>query len=162
MVAREDIIGWLNSIEWLSEDVVSERAQTLIRRHLDLIRPIIKTLVTEKKVEVSYAHGLTMTAGHSSPCGESLLDELFSKATFRNAGAREPMIAIVVAAFCWHSDDELSRMENPWPPLIDLMALGYSCSFEDDIDFNGVTLWVGYRNGIAKYRIVLGPRSEQS
>jgi hypothetical protein len=154
MVPRDNIVEWLNSIKWLSQESVTDDAQMLIDKHLVLIRPLIHMLMTDKHLDASPAHGLIFTAGHNSACGQSLLDEISARVTFEGARVREPMMAIVTAACCWESDPELNRMINPWPPLIELIGLGYACSFEDDVDLCGVTLWVGYREGIDKYRVV--------
>jgi hypothetical protein len=154
MVQREQLIEWLNSIEWLRPLQITAEAQNLIDDHLTKIRVVIKEVMTKRGVNAVDAHGIAQTAGHETPEAQSLLDDLFSKVAFRGAGVRESLIATIASAYCWYDDAELRHLPNPWAPLIDLYGMGYTTSGDDDPDGNGLTLLVGYKDGSASFRIV--------
>jgi hypothetical protein len=154
MVPREKLIEWLNSIQWLKPERVTPQAEALIQDYLVKIRKVINEVMVSAGVGAVEAHGIAQTAGHDTPEGESLLDELFSKVSFRGAGVRESLIANIAAAYCWDFDAKLRRLPNPWPSLIDLYGMGYTSSGDDDPDGKGLTLLVGYKDAFASYRIV--------
>jgi hypothetical protein len=154
IVPREQLVEWLNSIEWLRPEQITPQAEALIADHLAKIRTVIKDVMAKKGVNAVEAHGIAQTAGHDTPEGESLLDDLFSKVLFRGAGVRESLIANIVAGYCWDFDSELCNLPNPWLPLIELYGMGYTTSGDDDPDGNGLTLLVGYKDNSRAYRIV--------
>lgn len=154
MVPREELVHGLNSIEWLSRDDITQDAQELIESHLVLVRPIIRALQEEQNLTPVIAHLWLSTAGHDSPCGDSLFDELLDKVTFRGAEVRDQLIGIIVAAYCWESDPVMKRFQNPWPPVMDLLGLGYTCTSDDDEDESGTSLSIGCKNGIEYFRIL--------
>ena len=154
VVPRDRVVEWLNSIEWLRPEQISPQAEVLIADHLRKIRAIIREVMMKKGVNVIEAHGIAQTAGHNTPEGEALLDDLFSKVLFRGAGVRESLISTIAAAYCWDFDPELRHLPNPWSPLVELYGMGYTTSGDDDPDGNGLTLLVGYKNGIKSYRVV--------
>jgi hypothetical protein len=153
-VPREQLVEWLNSIEWLRPEQISPEAEALIADHLRRIRAVINEVMVKKGVTAVEAHGVAQTAGHDTPEGEALLDDLFCKVVFRGAGVRESLIGTIAAAYCWDLDPELRHLSNPWLPLVELYGMGYTTSGDDDPDGNGLALLVGYKNGIGSYRIV--------
>ena len=73
---------------------------------------------------------------------------------FRRAGCRESLICNIAAAYGWNYDPELHHLPNPWTPVLELYGMGYTTSGEDDVEGNGLTLLVGYRDGLSGYRII--------
>ncbi len=153
-VPREQLVDWLNSIEWLRPDQISPEAEALITDHLRKIRAVIKEVMAKKRVNAVEADGFAQSAGHNTPEGKALLHDLFSMVVFRGAGVRTSLIATIVAGYCWDLDPELRDLPNPWLPLIELYGMGYTTSGDDDPDGNGLTLLVGYKNGVGSYRVV--------
>jgi hypothetical protein len=100
------------------------------------------------------AHAIAQTAGHDTPEGEALLDDLFSRVAFTGAGVRESLIVNIAASYCWQFDDNLRQLANPWPPIIDLYGLGYTSSDDDDPEGSKVSLPIGYNGGSRSYRII--------
>ena len=153
VVPREQLVEWLNSIEWLRPEQIIPEAEALIADHLGKIRAVIEEMMTTG-VNAVEAHGFAQAAGHNTPEGDALLDDLFSKVLFRGAVVRESIICTITAAYCWDFDPELHHLPNPWLSIVELYGMGYTTSGDDDPDGNGLTLLVGYKNGIDSYRIV--------
>jgi hypothetical protein len=154
VVPREHLVEWLNSIEWLSVEEISPEAEALIADHLTKIRAVIKDVMATQSVSVVDAHRFAQTAGHNSPEGNLLLDDLFKKVVFRGAGVRLALIGTIAAGYCWRYDADLRHLPNPWLPLIDLYGMGYTTSGDDDPNGDGLSLLVGYKGGIRAYRII--------
>ncbi len=152
-VPRTQVVEWLNAIEWRHPEKITPEAEALIADYLMKIRLVIKDVMAKKGINAVDADRFAQTAGHDTPDGIALLDDLFSKVTFKGAGVRTSLIANITAAYCWGFDRELCSLPNPWLPLLELYELGYTTSGEDDPDGNGLTLLVGYKNAIGCYRI---------
>jgi hypothetical protein len=67
---------------------------------------------------------------------------------------RTSLIGIIASAYCWDLDPDFRGLSNPWSSLVDLFAMGYTASGEDDPDGDGLTLTMGYKNGIASCRVI--------
>ncbi len=154
MVSREKLIAWLNSIQWLSRESVTQDALELIEDYLARVRLVIRALEEEEQLTPTVAHLCVATAGHDSPCGDLLIDELSDHVTFKGAEVREQLIGVITAAYCWEFDPTLKNFPNPWPPVMELIGLGYTCTFDDEEDESGTSLSVGHKNGIVDFRIV--------
>jgi hypothetical protein len=154
MVRREELVGWLNAIEWGRPNSITPEAQALIDDHLTKIRIVLRDLMARKGVDPVIAHEIAQDAGNATPFGHSIMDDLFTKVVFKGAGVREALIWSIAAAYCWDLDPNLRGFANPWEPLIELYGLGYTTSTEDDPDWSGLNLRVGYEGGIKSYRIL--------
>jgi hypothetical protein len=155
MLNREQLIERLNSIEWLEPESITPEAQRIIDDHLSKIRIVIRYIMEKQSIDAVEAHGFAQTAGHDSPEVAPLLDDLFSKVTFRGAGARWSIIATIAAAYGWKHDPDLRDFPNPWSPLLDLIDMGYTISLEDDPDGKNVSLLIFYKNSDVCYDIFL-------
>jgi hypothetical protein len=154
MVPRNQLINWLNSIQWQQQDGINPEAMTLIEEHLKLIRYVIDHIKKKKGVNVSEAHGLAQTPGYSTSEYNEILDELFAHGNFEGAVVREPLTLTISACYCWHLDHELSFLINPWIPLVELISMGYLVSNEDSPDGENISLLVGHKNGINEFLII--------
>ncbi len=117
------------------------------------MRQVIDHIMRVQHCNLADADYMAVTAGHNTPEGEALLDDLFGKVSF-SAGVRESLIATITAAYCWSLDADLNQLPNPWEPLVELYGTGYTTSYDDDADDNGTVLLVGFNGGIARHRIV--------
>jgi hypothetical protein len=154
MVRRDELVGWLNAIEWRRPDSITPEAQALIDDHLAKIRTVIRDLMAKKGVDAVTAHGIAQTAGQDTPFGHSIVHDLFRKVVFEGAGVRTGLIGNIAAVYCWDLDPDLRGFANPWEPLMNLYGLGYTSSNEDDPDWSGLQLTVGHKGGIESYRII--------
>jgi hypothetical protein len=113
VVQRGALIEWLNSIEWLRAERITPEADAIIADHLTKIRNVVRDMMTKKGVNAVDAHRIAQTAGHNTPEGEALLDDLFSNVGFHGAGVRESLVATIAAGYCWDFDRELRHFPNP-------------------------------------------------
>jgi hypothetical protein len=157
MVPREELIEWLNAIEWQRPEEITPEAEAFIGEHVRLMRPVIQELMARQEIDAVEAYGFAQSAGHDTPEGECLLDDLFTKVSFQGAGVRESLIANITACYCWELDPDLGHLPNPWTSLVELYGIGYTTSGEDDPDGQWVTLTVGFRHGERSFPIIGAP-----
>jgi hypothetical protein len=153
MESIELFVQRLNRVRWGKKTITPE-AEALIQEFLHKVRPAIQHVCSTRGVSPAEAHGITITAGYGSPEYKYAIELLFKRGQFVGACARGSMILTIAAAYCWDLDPELSAFPNPWLPVLKLYEAGYSTSGEDDPKGEWVQLWVGHRDGIAKYQIV--------
>lgn len=147
MVSQDELIPWLNSIEWRSKDEITNEAFFLIQEHLKQVRLVLKYVMKSQQIDNAIeAHGFIQSAGHNTIEGGQLIETLFSEVSFKNAEVRTGLIATIAACYCWHLDSDLKDKTNPWIPVMDLFEMGYTVTPEDDTYAQEVSLAVGYKN----------------
>jgi hypothetical protein len=154
MVPREQIIERINSISWQDRENITPEALHLIEEHIEKMRYVVPRIMARENLNTDEAHGFAQAAGSDTLEYGDLLDELFADAEFKGAGVRESLIASITAGYCWHLDPDLKDLPNPWIPFLELTGMGYTVTTDDLINGDEVFLLVGYRDEIARFRIV--------
>jgi hypothetical protein len=149
---ESQIVDYWNSIEWRKTGGISATAMDLIQLHLTRMREVVNEIRKRQDVSAIDAHGIAITAGADSEEYAKVMDALFT-VDFTNAMVREPIILVISSCYCWDVDPDLCKLQNPWQPLVDLLKLGYTTSFDDDFDSDNVTLMVGHKTGIERFAL---------
>lgn len=153
----EELARWVEGIDtivWRTKSAVTPAARGRIARHIERTRAAVAFLVASQSMTPIQAYDRTLSGGFRSPGYDQLVDLLFERATFRNAGVREHLILVLAAHYFWESDDELGHLANPWEPLFALYKEGYPTSVEIDDVAQTIDLAVGYNGGIEKLRLI--------
>ena len=153
----EELVRWvddLNAIAWRTRAEITASARDRIARHIERTRAAVAFLVASQSMTPVSAYDRTLSGGFRSPGYDQLVDLLFERVTFRNAVVSEHLILVLAAHYFWERDDEFGHLANPWEPLFALYQEGYPTSVEIDDRAQTIDLFVGYRGGIEKLRLI--------
>ena len=88
MIQRNQLVDWLNAIQWLKPASITQAARCIVNDHLGKMRVVIEELMANRGISAGEALYFAQTAGHDSPGASAILDDLFSKVKFRGSNAR--------------------------------------------------------------------------
>jgi hypothetical protein len=149
-----EFVESVSHIRWRTPEAVSPEAEGLIGEHIARMQEVVRVLQAKEGLTATAAYDRALSGGYQAPEYDELTRLLYERVDFRGAGVREHLVFVLASAYCWEQDPSLGAQANPWTPLVQLYRLGYTTSFEDDEEAQTVELLVGYRDGIARYRIV--------
>jgi len=153
MNATLPILDKIRSIIWRKQPEVSLEARELIRRHRDLIRPVVESIVLETGRSVSEAHGIALCPAHDTPEYAELMESLSEEIDFTDALVSWPIVMTIAASEVWHLDLEFAGLANPWEPLVELFQLGYPAAYLDSPEMSSVHLEIYLRDGVETFPI---------
>ncbi len=147
------LVGWASGLHWRTQTGIVPSGVVNIRRHIDLIAPVIRHLTETTGRPVAVCHGIALTPAFASAEYSAVFDALADNAELENCPPRIPVIATIAANAAWHLDPTLSVFPNPWGPIMQLYELGYPTSYQDTPKHDGVALRVGLRNGTQLFQV---------
>jgi hypothetical protein len=148
------LVEFIASSGWGTARAPSPESDRLAWEHTRRAREGIDALAVSRNLLPWEAYAHLQSVGADQAGYEQTLASLFDDIQPRGPCNQEYLILAAASALYWPSDKELSALDNPWLPVLELFYSGYNCGFVDTVDDQHIDFLLFYNQQRSVYRIV--------